>query len=201
MRDNCIAWNSLIDARDWAEALAMPRCEVGIDWWGRSLQQPFRFAIGHDARSLVYVAEVPRGASPVRRNEHGAFVGDLAEPETGADTAELYVRSTDGRYFEIHVSPDGAWWYMDFVGYRDRRPVRIPEGVEVRVSGSEQSWVGAIRLPLNQLGFRFDASVRVQATLALCSGSTPVYITSAGAPGFEPDFHDERCFVKCVRSA
>lgn len=198
MADHIIETIRLVDASDWGNVIAMPRAEVWTDWWGRTLKQPFRYAIGYDSQFLIYVAEVPTRPLSTRRNKSGAFVGDLAEPETGGDTAELFVMNQDGRYFEAHLNSDGAWWYMDFVGYRIRKPVRIPEGVEARVDHSEGLWVGAIRLPLSQLGFQFDDSVRVQATLALCSGMAPVYITSAGAPGFEPDFHDERCFSRCM---
>jgi hypothetical protein len=182
------------DARDWDQVMSIDRHQVDVDWWGRSLQRPFRYALGRDDCNLVFVSEVPQAAPAPAGLTHGAFVANLAEPETRGATAELFVMLQDGRYFEVHISPEGAWWYMDFSGYRKRVPGRIPSGVEIRIDLLADSWVGAIRLPFEQLPVAPGSVVRYQATVALCTGPSPVYITSAGAPTLEPDFHDERVF-------
>jgi len=186
------------DAHNWSEVLGMPRHAVEVDWWGRQLARPFRYAIGCDDLHLVYVSELPQVAPPPVGHKRGAFVVDLAEPETRGHTGELFVLLNDGKYFEVHVSPEGAWWYMNFSKYRTREPGYIPTGIEVRVEHSAESWVGAIRFPFASLPIARGSAVRYQASAAICSGPSPVYITSAGAPDFEPDFHDERAFSGLV---
>jgi hypothetical protein len=188
---------ALKGASDWKEVLGMPRGMIHTDWWGRQLERPFRYALGRDGQYLVYVSEVPFRAPVAKGLKHGAFVENLAEPETRGDTAELFVMFSDGRYFEVHINPEGAWWYMNFSSYRKREPGRIPARVDVRIERGPNSWVGAIRLPLSELP-ELKGSLKFQATAAVCSGASPVYVTSAGAPGFEPDFHDERCFRQGV---
>jgi hypothetical protein len=186
----------LVDARDWSEVLGMARISVLTDWWGGILSRPFRYALGRDATYLVYVSEVPKAAPAPTGLKNGAFVENLAEPETRADTAELFIMRSDGTYFEVHISPDGAWWYMDFSGYRTREPGNIPDGVEVKVERYTDSWLGLIRIPLDQLRLAPGGLVGFQATVALCSGPAPVYITSAGSLDFRPDFHDKRLFAR-----
>jgi hypothetical protein len=174
----------------------MPRHSVELDWWGHRLAQPFRYSIGNDESYFVYVCELPEVAPPPAGNALGAFVVDLAEPETRGHTGELFILLEDGRYFEIHISPEGAWWYMNFATYRTREPGYIPAGVEVMVEHSTASWVGAIRIPFVALPITRGSLVRYQASAAICNRASPLYITSAGAPDFEPDFHDQRAFSK-----
>jgi hypothetical protein len=182
------------NACNWNQVLGMPRLSVDVDWWGRSLLRPFRYALGCDAQHLVYVCEVPEKAPPPADHLRGAFMVDLAEPDTRGQTGELFVLREDGRYFEIHISADGAWWYMNFAKYRTREPGYIPKDVAVTVEYLDQSWVGAIRLPFAALPISRGDAVRYQASAAICSGESPVYITSAGVPDFEPDLHDARVF-------
>jgi hypothetical protein len=187
----------LNDATDWSEVFGMSRGSTYTDWWGRQLERPFRYALGCDGGHLVYLCEVPFRAPVVKGLQNGAFVENLAEPDTKGDTAELFVMFGDARYFEVHINPEGAWWYMDFSSYRKRAPGRVPNGVAVRIETKSDSWVGAIRLPLSELP-GLKGSLKFQATAAVCSGASPVYITSAGVPDFEPDFHDARGFGDIV---
>jgi hypothetical protein len=179
---------------DWNALFAVACSEVATDWWGRQLEKPFRFAICRDSTHLAYVAHVPKAPKAASIEHYGRFVADLAEPKTGGDTAELFIMLNDCSYFEVHITAQGAWWYMDFESYRKRCPERIPSGVEVQVARGTDSWVGAIRIPFSELPVTPGALVRFQATLALCSGDSPVYVSSAGVPEFEADFHDLRGF-------
>jgi hypothetical protein len=194
MTEKILACTDLVNAKDWSEVLEMPRHQIAFDWWGRTLPRPFRYALGSDAIHLVYVSELPQRAQQRQGITAGAFVADLAEPETGGQTGELFVMRSDGSYFEVHISPEGAWWYMNFPRYRTREPGAIPSGVEVKIVEHEDSWVGALRIPFTELPVAKGEEVRVQAAAALCDGVSAIYITSAGAPGFEPDFHDQRAF-------
>lgn len=186
----------LPDTSDWSELLCAARSEVTTDWWGRDLKQPFRFALCRDSTHLAYVAEVPKAPGVIAVDQYGRFVTNLAEPETGGNTAELFILAGKQSYFEVHITAQGAWWYSDFESYRKRAPERVPNGVEVHVVQGADFWIGAIRIPFSELPIVPGKIVGFQATLALCSGIKPVYVSSAGVPNFEADFHDLRGFKK-----
>lgn len=180
------------------EVLAMPWRSVEVDWWGRKLEKPFRYLLSCDGSTLVFACEVGKPPPVKSRHTCGAFVEDLAEPLSQGDTAELFIMSGDGRYFELHVSPDGAWWYMEFSGYRTRIPCEAPLGVDVRTEWRADSWVGVLQVPCAELLFPKSSFERFQVSFALCSDSEPNYISSSGSHDFEPDFHDRRAFTSLV---
>ncbi len=182
------------DTSNWSALIAVARSEVTTDWCGGHLEKPFCFSICRDSTHLAYVAEIPKAPTVVSVEHYGRFIANLAEPETGGDTAELFILLGDGSYFEAHITAQGAWWYSDFASYRKRRPERIPAGVGVHVVRGADSWIGVIRLPFVELPVSPGMEVQFQATLALCGGISPVYISSAGAFDFEPDFHNLRGF-------
>ena len=186
--------HTLKDGRDWREVLMLLRDEVAVDWQGQKLSNPYRFAIGKDSRYLTFVAEVPFEPPVSKPDLKGRFVNDFAEPETRGQTAELFVMGADDRYFEIHITPDGAWWYMNFLAYRKRDARSVPPDAEVWVERRPDSWTGAISLPLAQLGTEISRGIRAQVTLCLCQHEVPRYVTSAGCPDFEADYHDRRAF-------
>jgi len=178
----------------WSDLLALPRTEVSVDWWGRKLHRPFRFVVARDSKLLFYLAEVPSDHAYSARHQLGSFVDDLAEPDTAGETAELFIMRPDGSYVEMHITSDGAWWYMNFTDYRKRSPRMIPAGVSVHSEPTPGGWLGSISLPLELIAQPFGPGLRAQAALALCTEGEPVYVTSAGVPGFPPDFHDQRAF-------
>jgi hypothetical protein len=183
---------------DWDKVLALPRAEVSVDWCGGTLARPYRFSVGIDDRYLLFVADVPFVPPASQSDRLGCFVVDLAEPETKGQTAGLFVMGHNDAYFEIQVSHDGAWWYMDFPGYRQRLPRSVLAGVEVQLQQYERSWTGAIRIPREMLSVAVEDGVRGEATLSVCDRPNPLYITSAGSREYDPDFHDERSF-SCLR--
>jgi hypothetical protein len=195
---DALVCHSLSFSDDWSKiALSLPRSEVTTDWHGTALQQPFRFALGKDAEQLVFIAEAPFAPPPIPPTSTQlleAFVADLAEPETRGHTAELFLMGREAHYLEIHLSPDGAWWYMKFPNYRQREPAPPPTNVTVWHNRSDDSWCSAIKIPQRALSVPLDDHLKAQVTLALCDRDPPLYATSAGAPSFEPDFHDPRAF-------
>jgi len=192
---NKLVCHRLENGRDREEIFNLPRSEVLTDWQGQKLSKPYRFAIGKDSEFLVFVADVPLSPPASRPAQYQRFVNDLAEPDTWSQTAELFVMEHESRYLEIHISPDGAWWYKSFIGYRRRDPESSIPQADIWVERKVEGWSGAISLPLKELSLEISDGVMAQATLGLCDRDTPCYITTAGCPDFDPDFHDKRAFA------
>jgi hypothetical protein len=166
--------------------------EVQNDWAGLSMPGAFRWSLAQDPERLWVSLELPVRPPSEQKHELGDFVEGLWE----ADVVELFLMSPSGRYQEWNVSPDGAWWAMSFVGYRQRdsRSTR-PEGVVVEVFHDEESWRAVLSVPRSALPEPLTESTRVHVSgiIHRPDGSSS-YLSSAGSPAFEPDFHDSRCF-------
>jgi hypothetical protein len=170
---------------------ALPRQEVTRGWKGEALPASLRWVVALDPERLWFLGEFPVQKAPPKHRP-GEFVEWLAEAD---DVLELYVRRADGCYQEWHISPDGAWWSMLFVDYRKRvAQPRMPEGVRVDVTAGEHSWVGVLSAPRSGLEVALDAAVHIQVSACIFSQGPGCFITSAGQPSYDPDFHDARSF-------
>jgi hypothetical protein len=171
--------------------IALPFNEVEAGWSGRELPRAYKWVVVSDPERLWFAAELP-APPPPKKHGQGEFVEWLAEAD---DVVELFLMSADKTYQEWHISPDGAWWAMGFVGYRTREQnPQIPSGIEVRVFPRETSWLGVLSIPHAALRVAVDEIVGMQVTGAVFSGGSPEWISTAGSPSYAPDFHDLRSF-------
>jgi hypothetical protein len=140
---------------------------------------------------LWFAASVPAPASVQGHHTCGDFIEGLWE----RDVAEFFLINARGEYQEFNLSPDGAWWSMLFTSYRERSArVLKPTGVVVSVEREPQSWRGTIGVPRAELQVAPDEIVGIHVSGILYGGSEVRYLSSAGQPSFDPDFHDRRCF-------
>jgi hypothetical protein len=176
--------------------LALPFHEMEEMWQGEPLPRPYRWIVAVDDSRLWFAAEMPVKAPPPK-HARGEFVEWLAEAD---DVVELFLMANDTTYQEWHISPDGAWWSMGFVGYRTREPSPvIPAGIEVKVYQKPSSWLGILSIPHAALRGSVEQGslaqiARMQVTGCVCSRGAVEYISSAGRPAYNPDFHDPRSF-------
>lgn len=166
--------------------------EVRCDWSGLALPRGLRWSIARDPERVWFSIELPVPASEPARHRPGEFVEGLWD----FDVAEVFFMAPSGRYQEWNMSSDGAWWAMSFIGYRERAGgARMPSGVEVQVFSEAESWCAIVSLPHASLGVELRDLTRVHVSGIIYSGgASPRYLSSAGTPSFEPDFHDSRCF-------
>jgi hypothetical protein len=171
--------------------LSLPFHELLRTWSGHTLPGPYRWIVAADRERLWFAAELPL-PPPVPKHSRGDFVEWLAEAD---DVVELFVMARDNRYEEWHISPDGAWWSMEFVGYRTRTSTpHIPQGVEVDVSRKSTGWLGVLSVPLSSLRVGVDEIVAMEVSSCIFSRGAPEYVSSAGQPPYVADFHDPRSF-------
>lgn len=182
-----------------AEVLRAPMQEVAAGWSGVPLARPYRWTLVLDSQTLWFGVEFPKSRPEPARFELGSFVEWLAQQ---GDVAELFLMSQSGQYQEFHLTGEGAWWGMTFSGYRQRSvPAARPEGVVSFVDGTRDGWRGVLGIPRSEVVIPLDAGSLAQVSACLHVCDQVSYVSSAGSPSYEADFHDRRSFQPLVRVA
>jgi hypothetical protein len=173
--------------------------EVAETWEGERLANPYRWTLVLDPDTLWFGVEFPKANGTAARFAHGEFVEWLAQQ---VDVAELFLMSRSGHYQEFHLTGEGAWWAMTFSGYRERatQPPK-PTKVTCAVEASESSWRGALGIERSDITVPLDDTTLAQVSACLHEDGTVRYVTSAGRPSYDPDFHDKRSFRPVVFSS
>jgi hypothetical protein len=171
---------------------------VSVDWIGEGLESPYRWAFVLDPERLWFTSRVPAPPGGERRYRLGEFVEGLWD----FDVTEFFIRSEGGVYQEFNISSDGAWWSMLFSGYRQRSAqARKPEGTTIAVHPTADGWTSFFGIPRRELQVPFEEVFSIHVSAIIHGEDEPRFLTSAGRPTFAPDFHDERCFGRVVRTA
>jgi len=171
--------------------------EVSTIWSGRPLAQPYRWTIVLDPETLWFGVEFPKGPPKPTRFEQGSFVEWLAQQ---GDVAELFLMNQAGEYQEFHLTGDGAWWAMTFSGYRQRAADSVKPGRAVCfVDGEADGWRGVLGISRSDVVIALGEGSLAQVSACLHEQSHVSYVSSAGCPSYEPDFHDRRSFQPLVQ--
>lgn len=99
------------------DLLRLKACRIRTDWFHNAKDHQPRFVLALDSDNLWFYAACD--STPVYCKEHacGAFVEGLWRK----DAAELFVAADQGSaYFEVNLSPGGAWWWCKFERCRKR---------------------------------------------------------------------------------
>jgi len=145
-----------------------------------SLGQQLSFSLGVTPEELLFRVLFPTEPSQQKRQ----WVEGLWEE----DVAELFICDPNtGRYQELNLSPDGAWWSSVFSTYRKRVPLTGAPSPRIDVNGREVT----LRVRLNELGVSLaNAKGNVSAILA---GNYLSWTKALLEP--TPDFHRTEQFV------
>lgn len=174
--------------------LSAPQSEVRCDWSGLAVPGGFRWSLARDPERLWVSIELPAPASTTKKHALGEFIEGLWED----NVVELFLMEASGRYQEWNVSSDGAWWAMSFAAYREREPGSIqPQGVAIEIFPGAERWRAVLSVPIRSLAVQLESSTGVHVTgIVYSKDGVPTYLSSAGSPSFDPDFHDRRCFKR-----
>jgi hypothetical protein len=165
---------------------------VSETWSGAPLVRPYRWTLVLDPNALWFGVEFPKPKGATTRFAQGEFVEWLAQQ---VDVAELFLMGRSGQYQEFHLTGEGAWWAMTFSGYRERAVQSPkPEGVVCFVETSQDAWRGVLGIPRSGILIPLDHDVSGQVSACLHEDAEVSYVSSAGSPPYEPDFHDRRSF-------
>ena len=171
-------------------ALDLPLQGLERDWEGEAVTPPAMFALAADASRLWFVAACAAPAVMHPAVRPGAFQAGLWKH----DVAELFLADpASGRYLEVNLAANGAWWSCGFSAPRKRasEDERPWPGVETHADWAPGGgWVAALALPLEPLREWLGFGCATTANVAFILGSPAQrFLTAADLGPGEPDFH------------
>ena len=181
------------DSLSW-DTLDLSWSSLERDWHGRQVV-PAEFALSLDPSKLWFAArrEQPPRVLP------GAVPHEFTPELWRCDVAELFIRDvSSGRYLELNLAPNGAWWCAEFDAVRRRSSADdIPvQGVKTYAKElASGGWQVAASIPLVYLesAIRFGAHSALNVAFIVDSPEQS-FMSQAKLPGSQPDFHQPHYF-------
>lgn len=180
----------------WGE-LDVPLMGLANDMQGVALEAPAAFSLVMDARYLWFMAHHRQPAVVHPKARPGVFQAELWQ----YDVAELFLADPkSGRYLELNLAPNGAWWSCEFTAPRVRAEevdVAMPEVATFAEMSPDGSWLAAMAIPLDLLQARvgFGEGTRANVTMMLESPRQR-FVSAVDLGVGVPDFHQPACFTE-----
>ncbi len=177
-------------------ALDLPLVAIPADWHGRPLEPAPGYALALDPLHLWFVAHHRAPATAHPRSRPGLFLAELWRH----DVAELFLADpASGRYLELNLAPNAAWWSCEFTAPRQRADgadVAVPDVHTWSDLAADGSWVAAMAVPLDILRARIDFGPATTANVCMVLESPEQkFLTATRLGGGEPDFHRPEKFA------
>ena len=178
-------------------ALDVPLLGLEKDLAGDAVDPPAAFSLVTDPTHLWFVATHRKPAQLHPDARPGGFLAELWRH----DVAELFLADpVSGRYLELNLSPNGAWWSCEFTAPRvraDEVDIAMPDVATFSELAADGTWVAAMALPLDLLRARIDFGKQTRANVTMILESPAQRFLSAAdmGPG-EPDFHQPDRFTE-----
>lgn len=177
--------------------LDLPLLGIEKDWEGVPFEPPASFVLAQDPGRLWFIASHRKPAELHPDAMPGKFQKDLWKH----DVAELFLADpVSGRYLEVNLSPNGAWWTCEFTEPRGRayeEDIEMPDVATFAELAPDGSWVSAIALPLAMLRARIDFGRQTRANVTFILGSPEQrFLTAIDLGGGVPDFHRPARFAE-----
>lgn len=177
------------DPLEWG-TLDLPVSCISRDWAGADVSPAPLFSLAADRERLWFVAGHARAAALHPGARPGMFRAELWK----YDVAELFLADpASGRYLEINLAPNGAWWNCEFTAPRVRAEevdIFLPEVATFADLAADGSWLAAIALPLDVLRARIDYGPLTKGNVTFILESPQQrYFSANDMGGGEPDFH------------
>ena len=173
-----------------AEMTLQPLHSLDRDWFSRPLSPPAisTFTLLED--SFLFLAKRSAPSLPHPSSEPNQFQEGLWESDVG----ELFLLEPEsGRYLEINLAPNGAWWACWHSGVRQREEEQPSfDGIEAQGTSDDHGWEASISLPFAL--FAEPQSLRYNITFILNSPAQTFH-SLAELPGEQPDFHQPQFFL------
>ena len=178
----------------WGE-LDLPLFGISSDWFGKPLAPPLAYSLAVDSENLWFVATRQAAAAVHPDASPGSFTPELWK----YDTAELFIADpTSGKYLELNLAPNGAWWAASFSSPRVTSPDQ-PDFETLITANSDQNqnqWLAALTVPLSFLKETINFGATTKANIAaILNTPEQTFHTVAKLPGPDPDFHQPSAFA------
>ena len=177
--------------------------QIHCDWFGKSIEPVINYGLALGDSDLAIWAW--REKAPFLKYDLGC--GQFFEGLWNQDVFELFISLDKSEtYFEINLSPQGAWWLQRFEKYRVRQSewnIRSnsdsTKTIKCFSNFNEKSWAVAAIIPISILdsGNMKSISLRTVLKCNVCSilynnKGVEHYATASSPPaGALPDFHLE----------
>lgn len=171
-------------------ALDLPLFGASSDWAGAPLERPVGWCLAVDPTRLWWLATHAAPARLHPASRPGRFQAELWR----YDVAELFLAHPEsGRYLELNLAPNGAWWSCEFTAPRLRAEeveIAMPEVATFAELGPQGGWIAAMAIPLDLLRARIDFGEGTRGNLSfLLESPSQRAVSVADLGGGEPDFH------------
>jgi len=171
-------------------ALDLPLLGIARDWFDKPVDPPPGYALACDPEHLWFVAHHRTPARAHPKSRPGLFCADLWKH----DVAELFLADPKGgRYLELNLAPNAAWWSCEFTAARrraDLEDIAVPDVKTWSDLAPDGAWVAAMAVPLDVLRARVGFGAGTRANVCMILGSPEQRFFSATSMGDgEPDFH------------
>ncbi len=178
-------------------ALDVPLLGLEKDLDGSAVDPAAAFSLVMDPSHLWFVATHRKPAQLHPDARPGGFLAELWR----FDVAELFLADPEsGRYLELNLSPNGAWWSCEFTAPRvraDEVDIAMPEVATFSELAADGTWVAAMALPLDLLRARINFGEKTRANVTMIL-ETPAqrFISAVDMGPGEPDFHQPGRFTE-----
>jgi len=170
---------------------------LASDWYNHVLDKPITFSLAADHDYLWFIAchDTPASIHP------DASPGEFAIELWKNDVAELFILDpSTGRYLEINVAPNGAWWSAFFTSPRvreNKEEIQLEGAATYADHSPTDGWMTAAAIPLKMLReeLNFGDESMMNVTFIVNSPDQQ-FISAAKLQGCEPDFHQPDHFKK-----
>lgn len=171
-------------------SLDLPLFGISADWQGNAFEPAAAWSLAIDPQYLWFVASHATPAKLHPAGRPGRFQAELWK----YDVAELFLADPQsGRYLELNLAPNGAWWSCEFTGPRQRAEeieIAVPEVATFAELAPNGGWLSAMAVPLDLLQARIDFGESTRANVAFILNSPQQrLLTATDLGGGEPDFH------------
>jgi hypothetical protein len=178
-------------------ALDVPLFGISTDWYKKTFDPPAAWCVSVDEERLWFIASHGRPAKLHPEARPGRFLPELWKH----DVAELFLADpVSGRYLELNLAPNAAWWSCEFTQPRQRataEDVAIPDVETFAELAPSGGWVAAMSIPLDLLRARIDFGENTRGNVNFILHSPEQrFLTAAELGGGEPDFHQPEGFPK-----
>jgi len=183
-------------------ALDLPLVGIAHDWFGKPIETSPGYALACDPEHLWFVAHHRAPARSHPKSRPGLYCADLWK----YDVAELFLADPQsGRYLELNLAPNAAWWSCEFTAARQRAEevdIAVPDVHTWSDLDPDGAWVAAMAVPLDVLQARVGFGPEARANVCMILGAPDQRFFSASPLGDgEPDFHRPNRFMEvCFKS-
>ena len=164
--------------------------EIDSDWFGHLLKPSVQYSLSLGDDGVFFEASRQASAALMPSSREGEFCPELWR----FDLAEFFLlEPKSGRYLEVNLAPNGAWWMCWFSDVRIAQEQQ-PEfaGVEAKGQSQNGTWSARIQIPKHLLPPLED--LRYNITFILNSPAQTFH-SVAKLPGEQPDFHQPDFFL------